>query len=280
MPQKQIPLAIVYDFDGTLAPGNVQERQFIPDVGMTPDEFWSEVDGLSREHQADKILMYMHLMLEKARERRVPVHLDDFMERGREIRLFEGVEDWFDRTDEYGRGKGVEVEHYIVSSGNAEIIEGTPIASKFKKIYASRFMFNENGVACWPASAINYTTKTQFLFRINKGAHDLSDDSAINEFVDMADRPVPFPNMVYIGDGVTDVPCFRLVKDLGGLSVVVFRPHTPNAREKAEKFRQDGRVQAVVPANYKKHSELDRIVNAQIDLVAARETLGKTLTPG
>ena len=280
MPQKQIPLAIVYDFDGTLAPGNVQERQFIPDVGMTSDEFWAEVDGLSREHEADKILMYMYLMLEKARERRVPVHLDDFRERGREITLFQGVNGWFDRTNEYGKGKGVDVEHYIVSSGNAEIIEGTPIASKFKKIYASRFMFNENGVACWPASAINYTTKTQFLFRINKGAHDLSDDSAINEFVDMADRPVPFPNMVYIGDGVTDVPCFRLVKDLGGLSVVVFRPHTPNAREKAEKFRQDGRVQAVVPANYKKHSELDRIVNAQIDLVAARETLGKTLTPG
>ena len=177
MPQMHIPLAIVYDFDGTLAPGNAQEHQFIPDIGMKPKEFWAKVDQLSSDHQADKILMYMRLMLEKARAANVPVRLQDFRDRGDAINLFDGVEGWFGRTDEYGKGEGVRVKHYMVSSGNAELIEGTSIASRFEKIYASRFVFDENGVAVWPAQALNYTTKTQCLFRINKGTHDPSDDT-------------------------------------------------------------------------------------------------------
>ena len=270
-------MAIVYDFDGTLAPGNAQEPQFIPDIGMKPKDFWEEVDQLSRDNQADKILMYMHLMLEKARAASVPVRLQDFHDRGGAITLFDGVQGWFDRIDEYGRDKGVRIKHYMVSSGNAELIEGTSIASKFEKIYASRFMFNENGVAVWPAQALNYTTKTQYLFRINKGTHDPSDDTEINQFVEMKDRPIPFENMAYIGDGPTDVPCFRLVKDQGGLSVAVFRPHTSGAREAAERFRDDGRVHAVVPANYKNGTELDKVVKAYIGHAAAREALSKLM---
>jgi 2-hydroxy-3-keto-5-methylthiopentenyl-1-phosphate phosphatase len=271
MPRRLIQMAIVYDFDGTLAPGNIQERQFIPDVGMTPDDFWAGVDRLSEVHQADGILMYMYEMLKKADEARVPVRREDFRAGSHDIELFEGVRDWFDRVNKYGRAEGVRLEHYIVSSGNAEIIEGTPIAPKFAKIYASRFLFDQNGVAVWPALAINYTTKTQYLFRINKGAHDLSDNTAINRYVEKKDRPVPFENMVYIGDGVTDVPCFRLVKDQGGLSIAVYRPHTRNAREKAETFVRDGRVRCAVPANYTEGGELDRLVHDYIKLIAARE---------
>ena len=192
MPQIHIPLAIVYDFDGTLAPGNAQEPQFIPDIGMKPKDFWAEVGQLASDHQADKILMYMYLMLGKARAAGVPVRLQDFRASGGAITLFDGVHTWFDRIDEFGRGEGVRIKHYIVSSGNAELIEGTTIASKFERIYASRFMFDENGVAVWPAQGLNYTTKTQYLFRINKGTHDLSDDTEINQFVEMADRPIPF----------------------------------------------------------------------------------------
>ena len=280
MPQLHIPVAIVYDFDGTLAPGNAQEPQFIPDIGMKPKDFWAEVDQLSSDHQADKILMYMRLMLEKARATNVPVRLQDFHDRGGAINLFDGVQEWFGRIDEYGRGEGVRIKHYMVSSGNAELIEGTSIASKFEKVYASRFMFNENGVAVWPAQALNYTTKTQYLFRINKGTHDPSDDKEINQFVDMKDRPIPFENMVYIGDGPTDVPCFRLVKDLGGLSVVVFRPRKKGAREAAERFRVDGRVHVVVPAKYENGTELDKVVKAFIRHVAAREALSKLITKG
>ena len=277
MPQMHIPMAIVYDFDGTLAPGNAQEPQFIPDIGMKAKDFWAEADQLSSDHQADKILMYMWLMLEKAGAANVPVRLQDFHDRGGAISLFEGVQGWFDRIDEYGKGGGVRVKHYIVSSGNAELIEGTSIASKFEMIYASRFMFNENGVAVWPAQALNYTTKTQYLFRINKGTHDPSDDTEINQFVEMRDRPIPFENIVYIGDGPTDVPCFRLVKDIGGLSVAVFRPSKKGAREAAERFRADGRVHVVVPAKYTDGSELDQVVKASIGHVAAREALSKLM---
>ena len=275
MPRKRTPMAIVYDFDGTLAPGNVQEFQFLPDVGMKPKDFWTEVNSLSKEHQADGILMY--LMLKKASEANVPVRIEGFKARSQKIKLFEGVDCWFDRINEYGKHMGVLIQHYIVSSGNAEIIEGIPIASKFEKIYASRFMFDQNDVAVWPALAVNYTTKTQYLFRINKGAHDLSDDTQINRFVEKKDRPIPFENMIYIGDGSTDVPCFRLVKDQGGLSIAVFRPRTKNTRDKADQFRKDGRVHCVVPANYRDESDLDNIVKARIKFVASRVALDNIL---
>ena len=197
MPPELTPMAIVYDFDGTLAPGNMQEHAFIPDIGMEAADFWDEVEQLTRKNQADGILMYMYVMLEKAHAKGVPVRREDFRKRGERVKLFDGVGEWFGRISAYGSAKGVDIEHYLISSGNMEIIEGSPIAHEFKEIYASKFMFDENGVARWPALAINFTTKTQFLFRINKGAHDLSDDSRINQFVPKGDRPVPFENMVY-----------------------------------------------------------------------------------
>ena len=277
MPGRHTPLALIYDFDGTLAPGNVQEGLFIPNVGMTNGEFWREVNRLSTEHQADSILMYMYFMLKKAREKRVPVRLSDFRELGNAVKLYQGVQEWFDQINAYSRSKGIRNDHFIVSSGNTEIIEGTPIAGKFTEIYASKFLFDENGVAEWPAQAVNYTTKTQFLFRINKGADDLSDNTKVNEFVKEEDRPVPFKNMVYFGDGDTDIPCFRLVKDLGGLSIAVFKPHTKGAREKAAGFLNDGRIHCVAPADYQDGSEFDKIVKAHIDYVAAREARTRQL---
>ena len=277
MPNKNARMALVYDFDGTLAPGNLQENSFIPDVGMKPSDFWDEVDRLAKRHQADRILMYMYVMLDKARSAKISVHPEDFEKRGATIEFFDGVEEWFDRISDHGKSKRVNVEHHIVSSGNAEIIQGSSIASKLSGIYGSKFMFDENSVACWPAFAINFTTKTQFLFRINKGAHDLSDDRKINKFVEMKDRPVPFENMVYIGDGETDVPCFRLVKELGGLSIVVYKPRTKKAREKANHFIHDGRVQCSAQADYRDGKELDLIVKTQIDLVAARESRNQTV---
>ncbi len=273
MSRKHVPLAIAYDFDGTLAPGNMQEHQFLPDIGMTPKEFWSEVKALTKQHQADEVLIYMNLMLEKAHAKHAPVRREDFKTRGKDIALFEGVADWFDRINHYGREKGVRVEHYLLSSGNAEIFAGTPIASKFTKVYASKFFFDENGVAIWPALAVNYTTKTQYLFRINKDAHDLSDSAKVNEFIEKRARPVPFENMIYIGDGATDIPCFRLLKEQGGLSLAVYPPNKRGAREKAERYLKDGRIHSAVPAVYTDGTELDQIVKAYVDTVAARGTL-------
>lgn len=280
MAKKHIEMAIAYDFDGTLADGNMQEHQFLPDIGMKPAAFWAEVKRLTKEHQADEVLVYMNLMLRKAAAANVPVRRLDFEARGKAIHLFEGVEDWFDRITGYGKAQGVRVEHYLVSSGNAEIFAGTPIASKFAQVYASKFMFDQNGVAAWPALAVNYTTKTQYLFRINKGAFDLSDNSKVNQFVEKRDRPVPFENMVYIGDGSTDIPCFRLVKEQGGLSVAVFKTHTKGARDKAANYIKDGRVHCVAPAIYTDGSELDRIIKANITAVAARSALSGLFSEG
>ena len=280
MARKHIEMAIAYDFDGTLADGNMQEHQFLPDIGMKPRDFWAEVKRVTEQHQADEVLVYMNLMLRKAAAAGVPVRRDDFKARGRAIQLFDGVEEWFDRITGYGRAQGVRVQHYLVSSGNAEIFAGTPIASKFAQVYASKFMFDENGVAAWPALAVNYTTKTQYLFRINKGAFDLSDNSKVNQFVEKRDRPVPFENMVFIGDGSTDIPCFRLVKEQGGLSVAVFKPHTKGARRKADNYIKDGRVHCAVPAIYTDGSELDRIIKANINAVAARAALSGLFSEG
>ena len=262
-----IPLAIVYDFDGTLAPGNMQESQFIPDVGMTPKEFWDEVNSRAQDEQADPILMYMRLMLEKANAARVSVHRQDFKSRGGKIEFFRGVEGWFGRINNYGTGKGVSVKHYLISSGNSEIIAGTNIADRFEKIYASKFLYDHHDVPVWPALAIDFTTKTQYLFRINKGAHDLSDSSRINNFMPQEERPVPFENIIYIGDGETDVPSFRVVKELGGMSIAVY---AEGKREDAEKYLTDGRVNCIAPAIYIDNGGLDGIVKSYIDSVVAR----------
>jgi hypothetical protein len=266
-------MTIAYDFDGTLADGNMQEHQFLPEIGMTPSKFWSEVKRVTKEHQADEVLVYMNLMLRKADAAGVRVGREDFKARGKAIVLFEGVEGWFDRMTAYARTKRVELEHVLISSGNAEIFAGTPIASRFAHVYASKFMFDHHGTAAWPALAVNYTTKTQYLFRINKGAHDLSDNAAVNRFTPKAERAVPFENMVFIGDGSTDIPCFRLVKDQGGLSIAVYKPRAKGAHEKADAYVDDGRVHCVAPANYSEGSELDKIVKAQIDAVAARAAI-------
>ena len=277
MPSRTVPLALIYDFDGTLAPGNMQERQFIPDIGMTAPEFWTEVDALAQEHHADGILAYMFVMLQKARAAGRPVRREDLIAKSHEIEFFPGVEDWFARVDGYGLSRGVEVKHYVISSGNSEIIEGASIADRFTRIYASKFLYDDNGFAVWPAVAINFTTKTQYLFRINKGAHDWEDSSIINRFVPPEERPVPFQNMVYIGDGETDVPCFRLVKDLGGLSIAVY---DNGSQRQAEQYRREGRVNSVAPAVYTEGSELDCAVKSYIDLVAARSMLRQALHTG
>jgi hypothetical protein len=277
MAKKLIPIAIAYDFDGTLAPGNMQEHQFLPDIGITKQKFWKEVKELSKTHQADEVLVYMNLMLKKASASNSPVRKEDFKKCGEKIVLFDGVDTWFDRVNSYAKTFGTKIDHYLISSGNEEIFAGTKISKKFTKVYASKFIFNQNGVADWPALAINYTTKTQYLFRINKGAHDLSDHESVNKFVNKKERPVPFENMVFIGDGATDIPCFRLIKDQGGLSIAVYKQNTKDAKAKADKYLKDSRVHVAVPANYKEGSDLENIIKKQINNVVSRYALNDLL---
>lgn len=284
MPHAPRPtVALVYDFDGTLAPGNMQERDFIPKIRMKSQAFWDEVSQECEKHRADNILMYMRLMLVKAAANSVEVRKEDFKRYGRELELFRGIcpevggkeNRWFRRINKYGAETGVNVEHYIVSSGIGEMIQGSPIAKEFKKIYASSFYYDHHGIAVWPALALNYTTKTQYIFRINKGCLDIYDHREINEFVREEDRPIPFQHMVYIGDGDTDVPCFRLVKSRGGYSVAVHQPGSGPKKQKCETLLEEGRVNFVAPANYESDKKIDRIVKRIIDKIASDAALTK-----
>jgi hypothetical protein len=276
--RKKPVVALAYDFDGTLAPGNMQEHSFIPDIGMKPEVFWKESELMAKEHKADSVLTYMNLMLKKAKAANKPVRKSDFKNHGKSIKLFEGIDKWFERITQYGNDKDLKVEHYIISSGLREMIEGTSIFHYFKNIYASSFKYDENGAAEWPALAINYTTKTQYLFRINKGVLDVSENKLINEFVPMEERPIPFERIIFIGDGETDVPCFSLVKRQGGHSIVVYKPNSKGAKDKAKKLLNEGRVNFVSPATYGTNDQIDKIVKAILTKISADcqlESLGK-----
>lgn len=273
MAKKLVNMAIAYDFDGTLAPGNMQEYDFIPKIRMKSQGFWDDVTRYAQEQNADQILAYMHQMLKKAESAEVRVTKRDFQKYGAQIKLFPGVSKWFELINEYGRDKGIRIEHYIVSSGLREMLEGTSIAKEFKAIYASGFMYDHHGVACWPALAINYTTKTQYLFRINKGCLEAYDNSVINTYVPPEERPVPFENMIFIGDGETDIPCMRLVKDQGGYSVSVYNSRKNGAKNKARQLLNDNRVTLIAPADYREGKTIDMAVKAIIDKVEARSKI-------
>lgn len=266
-------VAIMYDFDKTLCTKDMQEYAFIPALGMSSSAFWGEANALTDSEEMDNILAYMYKMVEKAREKKVPITRDTFRKMGRSVEFFDGVLSWFDRINEYGDQAGVRIEHYIVSSGIKEIIEGTAIAEKFKKIYACEFMYDYNGSIQWPKFAVNYTAKTQFLFRINKGVLTIDSKSAdkLNQYTPENERRVPFRNMIYIGDGLTDVPCMKLVKSNGGQSIAVY--DQGKDREAALNLLKADRVNFVAAADYGPGSDIETIVQAIIKKIHAVEEM-------
>ena len=265
-------LAICYDFDKTLSPTDMQAQGYIQSVGYDVDEFWKKTNILSEANDMDGNLAYMYVMMDEARGRLI-FNREKLEEYGSRVSLFPGVEGWFDRVNEYGKSKGVTVEHYIISSGLKEMIDGTEIAKKgvFKKVYASSFYYDERGVAVWPAQVINYTNKTQFLFRIEKGVLDVNDDR-VNDYFEPENMRVPFRNMVYVGDSDTDIPCMKLVNLNGGHSIGVYNPETQK-KDRVYKMLRDNRIRYIAPADYSEGSELDKLLSAIIDKTAAYETL-------
>ena len=270
---KKPVVAIMYDFDKTLCTKDMQEYGFIGSLGMSPEAFWGEVKTLTDEQQMDSILAYMYMMVSKAEEKKVPVTKDVFHKLGAEVEYFPGVLSWFERINRIGETLGVQVEHYIVSSGIKEIIEGTPIAPYFKKIYACEFMYGGDGGIKWPKFAVNYTAKTQFFFRINKGVLDIDSSSAelLNRFTPPNERRIPFDNMIYIGDGLTDVPCMKLAKLNGGQSIVVYDPEKGDAA--AQALLRADRVNFLAPADYREGSRLESVVKAIIRKIQAVEAM-------
>ena len=265
-------VAICYDFDKTLSPADMQAQGFIQKLGYEIGEFWKKSNGFAHKNDMDQNLAYMYTMKTESAGK-VLFTKTELARFGSEVELFDGVEGWFERIRKYGEERGVTVEHYIISSGLKEMIEGTSIAKKgaFKKIYATSFYCDENGVAVWPAQVVNYTNKTQFLFRITKGVLDVN-DSAVNEFFPESDLRVPFRNMIYLGDSDTDIPCMKLVKMRGGYSIGVFNPKT-NDRTKVHKMTRDSRIDYFVPADYSEGTELDNLIKTIIDKTVFNEKL-------
>ena len=260
----------MYDFDKTLCTKDMQEYTFIPNVGLTAREFWDEATLLAKTKKMDSILAYMHVMLEKAHIAKTGIRRSDFVEMGKDLKFFPGVEGWFGRMNALGSKLGIGIEHYIISSGLREIIEGSGIFNEFREVFACEYLYDENDVACWPKNVVNYTTKTQFLFRINKGVDDLSDDVSVNRYVPEENRRIPFRNMIYIGDGLTDVPCMRLVRLLGGYSVAVYRK---GKQKLVEDLLSDGRVNFIEPADYSEGSRLDKTMSNVIRSIAQTDFL-------
>jgi len=260
-------VALVYDFDGTLSPGNMQEFGFIQAIGKTPQEFWQMSDVIAKGQDASNILSYMKLMLDEAKKNGIKLRRSDFKRFGQHIQLFDGVNEWFKLVNEYGAKKGVRIEHYINSSGLKEIIEGCQVANEFKHIFACSFLYNENGEAEWPGIAVDYTAKTQFLFKINKGIFSARDNVLVNESMNEEQKRVPFTRMIYFGDGDTDVPCMKIVNMFGGNSIAVFNPTNSAKRLNAQKLQRQGRANFITPANFTKDSRTYKVVCAIIDKI-------------
>jgi hypothetical protein len=279
MSKMPVKIAIAYDFDGTLAPGNMQEHSFIPKLGIDKEEFWKASNAMSREQDMDDILAYMKLMLQKADEKHIPVTRKAFLDHGKDIRFFNGIESFFDRINRYAAEKDAVIEHHIISSGIRDIIKGTSIAKNFKNIFASGFVFDANDVAVWPALAINYTNKTQYLFRINKGIDNSYDNTLINKYVEHDKRPIPFSRMIYLGDGETDVPAMKMIKQEGGTAIAVYDAHRrkrkdkPSAKQICEELILQNRADFIAPADYTEKSRLFKILTVLINKIVDEERL-------
>lgn len=250
-------IAFLYDFDKTLCTTDMQNYAFIPSLGMTPGEFWAEANGFGRKHRIDGILAYMYIMIQEAERKARPFTREDLVEKGRQVELFPGVEDWFARINAFGESQGVQVEHYVISSGLREIIEGSSISGEFKEIYASEFYYDEAGRPVWPKLAVNFTAKTQFVYRINKGVLDVSDDKTLNDSMPDDSKRVPFTNMIYMGDGLSDVPCMKMMRAYGGQAIAVYQSSN---RTGVEELLARGRVDFIFPADYREGTGLDETV--------------------
>ena len=256
--ETQAPIiAFLYEFDKTLCTTDMEDYAFIPSLGYTPAEFWGRANAFGWENRMDGLLAYMYTMIQECAAQNIKLDRAFLNHCGESIQLFPGVREWFARINAFGESLGVQVEHYVISSGLREIIEGSGIAQEFREIYACEFYYNENGDACWPKLDVNFTNKTQFVYRINKGILDVSRDKELNDSMPDDSKRVPFTNMIYMGDGLSDVPCMKMMRAYGGQAIAVYQASN---RQGVEKLLADGRVDFIFPADYREGMELDRTV--------------------
>lgn len=270
--------ALVYDFDGTLAKGNLPEHGLFPELGINTEHerktFWDENKRRAKQHKSDEVLSYMKAILERAEKRGVKLTREYLVQHGRKVPFFKGVEEWFERINGFAEVDGFRLQHYVISSGLLELIEGTAVYSRFEFVFASAYEYDESRCPVWPAVGVNYTTKTQFLFRINKGILNVHDNDEINKWQPKEERPVPFSRMIFIGDGDTDIPSMKMVRYQGGQAVAVFDPDefkNPRKQEAMRRLIAEDRVDYVAPADYSPGSQLE---------ITVRGILGRIKTKG
>ena len=262
-------IAIMYDFDKTLCTKDMQNYRFIPSLGLKVSEFWDYTHEVQSREKMDSVLAYMYAAIKISKEKNIPLKRERLEENGREIEFFPGVSEWFRRINEFGESCGVTIEHYVISSGMKEIIDGTQISGEFKNIFACEYLYDENGIAVWPKTAVNYTNKTQFVYRINKGVLDVSNDDDLNRSMPDDSKRIPFTNMIYIGDGLSDVPCMKMMKSYGGKSIAVYQA----LDEKVKELLRKDRVDYIYPADYRDGTGLDRTVKDIIRNMAISDRL-------
>ena len=266
-------IAIMYDFDKTLSSQDMQNYNFIPNLGLTPAEFWSKTEEVCVKHNMDKILGYMYVMMAECKAKGIKLTKEYLKSLGSGVELFKGVDTWFDRINAYGEELGLRIEHYIISSGTKEIIEGCKVAKEFKRIYGCEFMYGDDKTAIWPKMAINYTNKTQYVYRISKGALEESEEEKLNSATEDKDRRVNYENMIYVGDGMTDIPCMKVVKSRGGKAIAIYQNQQ---KEKVQNLVRDNRINYVCPADYREKSKMETIVKLILENMAATHKVKMT----
>ena len=265
---KKTIVAICYDFDNTLSTKDMQSFSFIPNLKMTASEFWGQANNFSKEHKMDGILSFTKFMIDDSKKAGIKLTKEYLNSLGKDVEFFDGVTTWFERINKYAESIGIELEHYIISSGNREIIEGTKIFKEFKEVYGCEFLYDENGEACWLKNIVNYTQKTQYLFRICKGAYDMADEVTVNQRIKK--HHVEFRNMIYIGDGLTDVPCLTLIKEKGGTSISIYKPET---KDISVKLISEDRVNYACLGDYTENSQLDSLIKLILNSISYKEKL-------
>ncbi len=268
MTEKPI-IAMMYDFDRTLCTKDMQDYSFIPSLGMTEEEFWRYANELGEREHMDSVLAYMYAMVKVSGEKSIPITRDTLVKMGANVELYQGVDEWFDRINRFGESAGVRIEHYVISSGLREIIEGTNISRCFKSIFACEFLYDSDGNAVWAKTDVNYTNKTQFVYRINKGVLDVANDLDLNRSMPDDSKRVPFCNMIYLGDGLSDVPCMKMMKAYGGYSIAVYQERG----SKVEDLLRRDRVDFIYPADYREGSGLDVTIKNIIRKMAVSDLL-------
>lgn len=264
-------VALIYDFDGTLSTSDMQNFALIPEFGLTPKTFWRRANQWSIDNCADQITGSMYYFVKMAKEKGINLTRENLCETGKNIEYFEGVEEWFTRINAYGKERDLDIEHYIISAGYEEIIAGSKISKYFTDIFGCSFAFGEDGLPVWPARIVNYSTKTQYLSKINKGLGKL-EDKAVNEYMPDEERPIPFRRMIYFGDGMTDIPSMKLTKERGGNAIAVYPPKS-RAKKKAITLLRDGRVNFALPADYSENKEIDKVIKTILDKIATERDL-------